>query len=289
MSWEIFASKEFWAAFWGAVTAFALEAMRRWWSERRHQAAAGNQAVFVLGQMYITLANLQKTFIDDRVELMRNAQGREPHYFEYQAMSFWWNPDTRLPMDRLGFLLKSYDPDLLNRMSTVEHSFFTILDTLAKRTAAHLEFTGVASETFGAQLPRPQELENAVGPDLSLRLRGLTESLLQHLPATIPLVSKIAGQVSETLGLVFPLSRFIGMEPTIQPFTAERQASAVPPKWRRLVRQAGRWRPLLYLVMAAVGALICIGAYEAISASAREREAAQQAEFEWSNFGAIEE
>jgi hypothetical protein len=240
MSWEIFASKEFWAAFWGAVTAFALEAMRRWRSERRHQAAAGNQAVFVLAQMYITLASLQRTLIDDRAQLLRNLEGREPHYFEYQAMSLWWNPDMRLPMDRLGFLLKSYDPDLLNRMSSIEHSFFTILDTLEKRTAAHLEFTGAASLRFGAHLPRPAELEEAVGPDLSLRLRGLTESLLQHLPATLPLVSKIAGQISETLGLVFPLTRFIGMEPTIQPFTAERPPSAVPPTWRRLVRQAGR-------------------------------------------------
>lgn len=244
MSWEIFASTEFWAAFWGAVTAFALEAMRRWWSERRHQAAAGNQAIFVLMEMYITLANLQKKLIDDRVELMRNDLGRDPHYFEYQAMSIWWNPDTRLPMDRLGFLLKSYDPDLLNRMSTIEHSFFTILDALTKRTAAHLEFTGVASARFGAQLPRPRELEDAVGPDISRRLRGLTEELLEHLPETIPRISKIASQLNETLGLVFPLSRFIGMDATIQPFTADRPTTAVPPKWRRLVRKAGRWRPL---------------------------------------------
>src|SRR5580704_13057821 len=102
---------EFWAALFGAAAAFLLEAIRRWRSERRRDIAVGNQALFVLVQMYTSLVAL-RVFINDRINLMKERESRAPRYFEYQAMSLVWNDNMRLPMDRLGFLLQSYDPDL---------------------------------------------------------------------------------------------------------------------------------------------------------------------------------
>jgi hypothetical protein len=142
-------------------------------------------------------------------------------------------------MDRLGFLLNSYDPDLLNRMANVEHSFFTILDNLERRTSAHLEFTRLASQKFGSTLPPPGELQEAVGPDVSLRLRSLTESLIQHLPETQSLILMIAGQLSDTLGFVFPFTRRIGTDALVRPFSAERPSGALPSRLSRVQRGLG--------------------------------------------------
>jgi hypothetical protein len=236
----IFHSAEFWAALFGAGAAFLLEALRRWLSERRHERAIGNQALFVFVQMYATLSDLQKA-IHSRVQLLQSREGRVPHYFEYPAMGLVWNEDMRLPIDRLGFLLQSYDPDLLNRMARVESSFFTILYTLEKRTTAHMEFTNRAEEKFGENLPIPIELERGIGPDIAMRSRDLTNSLLEQLPSTIDQIPKVGKQLAETLSLIFPLSPPIGSDFAVYKFTADPPSGAKPPQWRQSLRDAVRW------------------------------------------------
>jgi hypothetical protein len=237
----IFHSAEFWSALFGAAAAFLLEAIRRWRSERRRDIANGNQALFVLVQMYASLAAL-RSFINDRVGLLKARESRAPDYFEYQAMSLVWNENMRLSMDRLGFLLQSYDPDLLNRMMQVETSFFTILYNLERRTAAQLEFTHRAEEKLGENLPRtPNELERGVGPDIAMRLRDLTESLLKQLPLTIEQIPKVGRQLTETLSLIFPMTPPIGSDFTPYKFTTHAPPSAIPPRWRRFLRDTVRW------------------------------------------------
>jgi hypothetical protein len=236
----IFRSAEFWAALFGAAAAFLLEAIRRWRSERRRDIAIGNQALFVLVQMYTTLAAL-RNFINDRINLMKERESRAPHYFEYQAMSLVWNENMRLPVDRLGFLLQSYDPDLLNRMIQVETSFFMILYNLKKRTEAHMEFTARAEQLFGMDLPSPSELERGVGPNIAMRLRALTEALLKHVPLTIEQIPKVGRQLSETLSFVFPMTPPIGSDFTPYKFTTDPPPDVEPPRWRRSLRDSVRW------------------------------------------------
>jgi hypothetical protein len=236
----ILRSAEFWAALFGALTAFLLEAIRRWRSERRRDIAIGNQALVVFMQMYTTLSELQR-LIEERTNLIQKRESRAPHYFEYQAMGLVWNESMRLPMDRLGFLLQSYDPDLLNRMIHVENSFFTILYNLERRTAAQMEFTAKVQQIFGVNLPPPTDLERGVGPGIAMRLEQLTTSLIQKLPETIEQIPKVGRQLSETLSFVFPMLPPIGSDFTLHKFTTDPPPDTEPPRWRRSLRDTARW------------------------------------------------
>ena len=74
----IFNSTEFWAALFGALAAFLLEALRRWAADRKHQLAAGNEAVFALAQMHRLATAIYNQAYLDRAAEVRWSQKREP-------------------------------------------------------------------------------------------------------------------------------------------------------------------------------------------------------------------
>jgi hypothetical protein len=238
-------STEALAAFLGAFAAFLLEAIRRWRSERLANLAAGNEAVFALSQMYTWMTNVNNQMFVDRAAEVRAETGRDPLYIYFLPMEARSEDVLRVPMDRLGFLLSSYEPDMLNRIAACDREFGVLSRLLEQRNAIHVEWQQRSGQ-ITAQLPPGTEvtleqMENAVGGDLSHRLKAMTESLQKGLPACAGDLRTVATQLTFTLSMVFPTKRVTEFEAIPREKGLQLPAAARPPRlWRRFVRRCFR-------------------------------------------------
>ena len=236
---------EFGAAFFGAVAAFALEAMRRWREDRRKDLRAGNEAIFVLSQMYSVTRNFHDQAIVRRAEFVRSEMKREPQYFEYIPCAIAWNPQTRLPMTRLNFLLECHDPDILNRLSQVERAFLGALETNIKRNQVHEQFQERARSVLTRQQGVPsREVEERVGMDLTLQLQQLTAYMLSDTPRTRDDLLDMGSQLHAVLEQEYPISRvawFTPFEKPVEGFSPPANGRQAP-RWKRWVKGAVNWK-----------------------------------------------
>ena len=240
---DLLTSRECLAAFLGAISAFLLEALRRWLASRRKDLAAGNETIFVLAQYYTVLRSCFQQGFEVRAKYVRQASGREPMYVEYIPIAANWNPALRIPIDRIGYLLHSHAPDVINRVAMAERDAVGLLGTLERRSALHVEFQRRATEVEraaqGAQI-QFGVLEVSVGRDLSMQLRQVTEQLQQRLPEVCKVLKAAGDLLGDVLAFQFPLSRPIRfIDETATPMDVNRPLPR-PALWRRLLRLANR-------------------------------------------------
>jgi hypothetical protein len=238
---KVFTSVEFWAALFGAlggaVAAFLLEAIRRWAFDRKHELAAGNEAVFTLAQMHTLATLLFNQIFKDREATLREIQSREPFYFEYLPMGVPSSAAIKVPLDRLGFILASYHPDLLNRLAAVDREFASVLETLAERNRQQRDFQRRHVELLKSTPAgvAPHILEQLIGADLCSQLKANTDFLKRNLPRCAEHALSAGSQLTEMLSYHFPVGRITNFAPI--PRTTAVEAPAVTgPAWRRAVR-----------------------------------------------------
>ena len=235
-------STEALAAFLGACAAFLLEALRRWRSDRLTNLAAGNEAVFALSQMYTLVTNLHNQMFVDRIPEVRKVLGRDPTYIEFLPIEAGSDDIIRVPLDRLGFLLRSYEPDILNRVAACAREFGVLMRLLTQRNLAHVQWQQASGQVY-ARMPVGTELtigqlENAVGLDLSYRLRMMTEHLHMGLANCAGDLKLVADQLTYTLSMTFPTQRVSHFEAIPREKGMQLPAAARPPRlWRRIVRE----------------------------------------------------
>lgn len=242
---EAITSTEALAAFLGAFAAFLLEALRRWHSDRLATLAAGNEAIFFLSQMFAHITNINNQYFVERAVEVREIMKREPNYLEFLPMEAGTEDVVRVPTGRLGFLLGTYDPDLLNRLAAADREFGVLMKLMEQRNAAHVQWqqaSAVVNSQIAAGAPIPLGvLEEMVGIDLSYRLRHMTESLQTRLPGCADNLKSAGGQLAEVLSLTFPIGR-------VNKFVVRERPNAVAPlvggpkprPWRRVVRSVAR-------------------------------------------------
>ncbi len=228
------------AAFLGACAAFLMEALRRWWSDRRDTLAAGNEAVFALAQMFAHITNVYNQQFVEQAKVFREMANREPNYAEILPLELG-DGVARLRFERLGFLLRSHDPDLLNRLAAADSNFGVLTKVIERRNEAQVQWQRATAAVFAQNLsgsPIPFEtLERLVGMDLSFRLKNMTEELQRRLPECSKELRSAGQQLTRVLSLVFPMGRvnsFIHVERE----NAVTPPSGIPkpPLWRRFIR-----------------------------------------------------
>lgn len=237
---KVFTSVEFWAALFGAlggaVAAFLLEALRRRAADRKRELAAGNEAVFALSQMHGLATLLYEQIFEKREAKIQKALQRDPVYFEYLPMGIPSNAFVRLSLDRLGFILGSYHPDLLNRLAAVDREFASALETLVERNTQHREFQSRQVQRLSSQPGAPAHiLEQVIGIDLSSQLKANTAYLQRNLPLCAEHTLAAGRQLAELLSYHFPVGRITTFEPIPRTVAVEAPAAAAP-AWRRAVR-----------------------------------------------------
>lgn len=231
------------AAFFGALAAFLLEALRRWRSERREKWMAGNAAVFALAQMYSLVVGLHRQQFLDQIERFKKERGREPNYSEFLPLEVGKNEVMRPRLDDLGFLLRSYDPDVLNRLSVVIQRYDVLINAMHQLNHAQNQWQQAYAKILNdyAGDLRVEQIEDLIGPYLTVRLQMLVQSLQQVLPDCAKELKTVGEQLSEALSFAFPtrmVSKFEHIErndPTELPPSMKR-----PSLWRRCLRSMSR-------------------------------------------------
>jgi hypothetical protein len=232
----------FFAAFFGALSAFLFEAYRSWRSDRHKDLVAGNEAIFALSQMYTHATNINNQLFKDRAKLVQQLAGRDPFYFEFMPMEIAAEQVPRVQLDRLLFLLRSHAPDLLNRLAGIDREFGVIMKFLEHRNEAQKEFQRKTNDAWvpdlrGATLGQLQEL---AGPELCQRLEKMTENLRMGLPTCASDLMAMTKQVTDVLKFEFPFSIVAGFDPIERDSGFAVLEDEKPRTWRRLVRWLSR-------------------------------------------------
>lgn len=235
---EILASTEFWAALFGALAAFSLEALRRRWSDNTRRQALINLALLSLAQMYTVMRNYHdQVFIRGREALMKQIPD-EPPVWSYQPTHGLTELQLRLDYEALGVLLQSHDPDLLHRVLAAERIYQGAHYQMLEHLRLHRDFQrrlAEAREPEAFSAPQPR-LEDVVGPDLHGQLTSIATSLRDKTPGDLQQVLAAARQLRDVARAHFPTRMFLGID-VIPAKDATRPPSQKrkPKLWRRFM------------------------------------------------------
>ena len=234
---QIFVSTDFWSALFGALVgalaAFLLEALRRWYTDNTRRQATINLALLSLTQMYTVMKNYHDQVFVDRRATLALQLGREPHLFEYMPRSGIAEQQLRLDFEGLGVLLRSHDPDVLNRLLAAERTFLATRYKMLEHVRLHQEFQRRIAE---ARVPEavPINPRDIVGPDLYAQLRDIATSLRDEAPADMQQILAAAEQLRGVATIHFPTRRFVGFQVVRRKDATMPPASLAAPKcWRR--------------------------------------------------------
>jgi len=194
---QLLGSGEFWAALAGALAAFLLGSAAQWRSATNAKRAAGNVALITLSQMFSLTKNLNDQLFVIQVPKVGGLLGRDPYFFELKSAVALPDQVLTLPLDQLGFLADSHDPDVLNRLLTVERAFSTMLKLVERHERLHLEFQRrlSAHDQSGTIAWQVGEIRGMIGVDLWLQLENAVMELRTGLPETVDHIIRVSGQV----------------------------------------------------------------------------------------------
>lgn len=239
---DLLSKPEFWAALFGALTAFLLGVFGQWWTANSANRSNGNITLMALSQMYTELENLRHHVLVQeplRAGRIRKLVGYKPLPFEIRPPVGIAAQRIRLRTESLGFLADSNDPDVLNRLLTIERAFNSLLELAARFERLHGEFGASLNlhDPTGQTGYSPESLIPIVGAKLLIELDDTVEGLKTGLPRCCADLLAITGQLRQTLRAQFPVRRFVGIT------TIPRSGIATPPLdlpkpalWRRATR-----------------------------------------------------
>jgi hypothetical protein len=230
---------EFWAALFGALAAFLLGMSATWWANVSAKRTAGNLALFTLVQMYSLLEDIRSQLLVQEVSRQAKLLGRAPFEFEIRSVIGLPKEALRVPVEQLGFLVDSHDPDILNRVTAVGRAFESMLDVIDRHRVLHfrLQERMAAADTGGGGLKvLPRDIPAIVGTDLFIQVVQMVRELQVGLPKTRDAILSVSAQLREVLRMQFPMRHFLRFA-TIE----HRPLTDLPPvprprSWRRIVR-----------------------------------------------------
>jgi hypothetical protein len=236
---ELLSKPEFWSALFGALAAFFLGALATWWTNLSTKRTAGNLTVIALSQMCSLMENLRYELLVKEPIRIQGIMHRGPYPFEIRPAAGLPERLPQIQAETLGFLADSHDPDIFNRLLTVERAFAAMIDVIRRREVAHARIT----ERMNVVDPTGQL---AFGPDILLRACGakplidldvLTESLEKGLPETRDMLLEVAKQLHNVLRMQIPFRRFVGFSSIPRTRLADQPPDLPKPSlWRRITR-----------------------------------------------------
>jgi hypothetical protein len=237
---ELLSKPEFWSALFGALAAFLLGALATWWANLNAKRTAGNMATVALSQMCFLMENIRYQLLVMDPLRIQEILKRGPLPFEIRPAIGLPESLPRIPGDGLSFLADSHDPDIFNRLLTIERAFASMFDLLRRHEVVHAKITEKMS-AFDPAGERPfgtQVILEVVGAKLLVEVETIVEGLEKELPETRDMLLAVGEQLRGILRIQIPFRRFVG-------FTAAPRSrlSDQPPDLPKpaLWRQVTRW------------------------------------------------
>jgi hypothetical protein len=189
--------------------------------------------------MFGHLENLRNHLLVSEPARFHRIAGRAPRPFELRVIMGLPNRVTRIPFDQLGFLADSYEPDMLNRLLTVEGAFDSMLEAIRRLGQLQAECQERFSrfDPTGQRALQQSEILAVGGVKLLMEIDDIVESLRTGLPETRDAVLEIGKQLRRALRMQLPFRRFVGFTPIPRtPLTELPAGLPGPALWRRIVR-----------------------------------------------------
>jgi len=231
---------EFWAALFGALAAFLLGTLGTWWAATTSKRTAANLTILTLSQMCGLMENLRHHLFVREPNRFRAITGRAP--MSFQLRTLFGLPDRvgTIPVDQLGYLADSHDPDVMSRLLTVERAFNTMLDLTRTLSRLQAELTERISrlDPGGPEPMQLGELLAAIGPKPFIEIDDLVAELKSGLPQTRDDLLAVGEQLRRTVRMQFPLRHFIGFSRTPRAASIGTPPHLDAPAWWR---RALRW------------------------------------------------
>ncbi len=193
------------AAFAGSYSAYLLSARREDAKHLEAQAAAGNRALFTLGQQLNRLVNIQNQFINPvRTDPARAINMRPVGPIDSEPLV--------VRVESIMFLLESGHADMLFRLTLEQDWYDTVEAVTQRRSQLHYDEVQPALNRAGiveyATWPMEQILQ-ALGPMLFSRVSRMTEDIIQSVDKVILSNSAIANELHAALKRQFPNTKFV--------------------------------------------------------------------------------
>lgn len=191
--------------------------------------------------MYGVMGNLCQQLLVQEPIRASNALGHPPFSFHIRGALGLPEQVLRVPIDELGFLADSREPDILNRVLVVEQAFVQMLFMIRHHQKLHAELQNKIHERdpAGEGFPDPHTVLGLVGQKLLIEIDDAIAELKRYLPETRDAILLASQQLRETLRSQFPTRHFARFEPIARPI----QLDKLPPlpkaaAWRRAIRRA---------------------------------------------------
>ena len=181
---ELLKNPEFWAALFGALAAFLLGAFGQWRADSRQKCTAGNLALITLAQMYMLIESLRQQLFVDEARRQTKLLGKPPFEYQLRGISGLPNEPLRINPEQLGFLAESHDPDVLNRIISIDRAFASMLEVIEQHRQLQLRLQErvAAHDTDGKTMISPREMPTLVGMSLFAQVVSSARALQEGLP-----------------------------------------------------------------------------------------------------------
>jgi hypothetical protein len=236
---ELLSKPEFWSALFGALAAFLLGALATWWANLSTKRTAGNLAIIALSQMCSLVENVRYELLVKEPIRIHKIANRGPLSFEIRPAAGLPEALPRIDAEELGFLADSHDPDILNRLLTVERAFGSMFDLLRRHEVAHTMVTERmnALDPTGQRPFGPDVLLQATGAKVLIELDIIIEALEKGLPETRDMLLEVGKQLHNILRVQIPFRRFVGFSAIPRSRLADQPPELPKPAlWRRVTR-----------------------------------------------------
>jgi hypothetical protein len=235
----LLSNPEFWSALFGALAAFLLGVLATWWTNVNAKRTAGNLTLISLSQMYGLMENLRHHMLVLETTRSREILGRDPYCFELRPAIGLPDRPPAVPIQDLGFLADTHDPDVLSRLLTVERGFASMLDLVRRHETLHARFQQAINDVdpSGQRAFTPQDVLEVAGAKLMIEIDTTIEELRTGLPETRDQLLAVGGQLRDILRAQFPGRRFIRFIPAPRSRLVDQPPPGVakPALWRRQV------------------------------------------------------
>lgn len=189
----------------GAFLAFEFERWQRKREEQNDHYLAAKYAYFVLLQQYGLLRNLAAQHLAALAENEHRWWMLHPIQSPPQSFS--------IDFGTLAFILRSKDPDLLNRLAVTQDRFFTLMRLLDQRSGLHAQFQDRV-DILSKEGAFPQgmfvldeETATKIGQPLLAQLRQTTDFLFEDVPATQAFITARLKELEDFVRREFPKER----------------------------------------------------------------------------------
>lgn len=210
----------------GAYFAFRFERIKRRDEQAESNVAEGNNALFILGQMWNVLHQYQKEPIADH----RDSPGK---WISMPATVAQPSDGLAFKPTALGFLFQSSRPNILNDLLLEQRRFQLALALIKRRSRLLTDSTFPKVEQAGIMHGDNVEmgrLEQVVGANDTNQLRQLTDAIITNVDENVESFRVTFGNLREALTKQFPKKKFIRYSFDGEPPPNADATQAIPPQ-----------------------------------------------------------